>query len=80
MYVSLKYFLSIIKKKKQIWVTGAFVIIIYKYTEKKLYILFAFFSIRLEWVQIIEPKSKDVMYANLVTGECVWEAPIGARM
>ena len=35
---------------------------------------------RLEWVQIIEPKSKDVMYANLVTGECVWEAPPGARM
>jgi hypothetical protein len=35
---------------------------------------------RLEWVQIIEPKSKDIMYANLVTGECVWEAPIGARI
>ncbi len=57
--------------------TGAFVIIIYKYRKKN---LFAFFSIRLEWVQIIEPKSKDIMYANLVTGECVWEAPIGARM
>jgi len=39
-----------------------------------------FISIRLEWVQIIEPKSKDIMYANLVTGECVWEAPPGARM
>lgn len=39
-----------------------------------------FFSIRLEWVQIIEPKSKDIMYANLVTGECVWEAPAGAKM
>ena len=35
---------------------------------------------RLEWVKIIEPKSKDVMYATLVTGECVWEAPPGARM
>ncbi|CAF3677552.1 unnamed protein product [Rotaria socialis] len=35
---------------------------------------------RLEWVQIIEPKSKDIMYANLVTGECVWEAPPGARI
>lgn len=37
-------------------------------------------SIRLEWVQIIEPKSKDTMYANLVTGECLWQAPVGARM
>ncbi|CAF0929616.1 unnamed protein product [Rotaria sordida] len=35
---------------------------------------------RLEWVQIIEPKSKDTMYANLVTGECVWEAPPSAKI
>ncbi|CAF5220427.1 unnamed protein product, partial [Rotaria magnacalcarata] len=34
---------------------------------------------RFEWVQIIEPKSKDSMYANLVTGECVWEAPSDAK-
>ncbi|CAF3310396.1 unnamed protein product [Rotaria socialis] len=35
---------------------------------------------RFEWVQIIEPKSKDSMYANLVTGECVWEAPPDAKI
>ncbi|ESN93581.1 hypothetical protein HELRODRAFT_88455, partial [Helobdella robusta] len=29
----------------------------------------------LEWVQIVEPKTKEFMYANLVTGECLWEAP-----
>jgi len=50
-----------------------------KEPEKKIcHILFL--SIRLEWVQIIEPKSKDTMYANLVTGECVWEAPPGVKM
>ncbi len=41
---------------------------------------FYFLSSRLEWIQIIEPKSKDMMYANLITGECVWEPPAGAKM
>jgi hypothetical protein len=26
-------------------------------------------------MQIIEPKSKEKMYANLQTGSCVWDAP-----
>lgn len=30
---------------------------------------------RLEWVEIIEPRTRDVMYANLKTGECVWDPP-----
>lgn len=33
-----------------------------------------FFS-RVEWVEIIEPKTKEHMYANLTTGECVWDPP-----
>lgn len=27
------------------------------------------------WVEIIEPKSKERMYANLKTGTCVWDPP-----
>ncbi|XP_050437362.1 rho GTPase-activating protein 39 isoform X2 [Adelges cooleyi] len=34
-------------------------------------------SERVVWVEIIEPKTKEYMYANLTTGECVWDAPIG---
>ncbi|XP_069133981.1 rho GTPase-activating protein 39-like isoform X7 [Argopecten irradians] len=30
---------------------------------------------RWEWVEIIEPKTKEHMYANLTTGECVWDPP-----
>ncbi|KAI1731386.1 rhoGAP domain-containing protein [Ditylenchus destructor] len=29
-----------------------------------------------EWIEIVEPKSRERMYANLVTGECSWEAPL----
>ena len=32
------------------------------------------------WVEIIEPRSKDRMYANLSTGECVWDPPAGAAV
>ncbi|VVC26558.1 Rho GTPase-activating protein domain,WW domain,MyTH4 domain,Rho GTPase activation protein [Cinara cedri] len=34
-------------------------------------------SERVEWVEIIEPRTKEPMYANLTTGECVWDAPVG---
>lgn len=30
---------------------------------------------RVDWVEIIEPKTKEHMYANLTTGECVWDPP-----
>ena len=30
-----------------------------------------------EWVEIIEPRTKEHMYANLTTGECVWDPPAG---
>ncbi|KAF2366059.1 MyTH4 domain [Trinorchestia longiramus] len=30
---------------------------------------------QLEWVEIIEPTSRNIMYANLTTGQCVWELP-----
>ncbi|BFZ04849.1 hypothetical protein BsWGS_07887 [Bradybaena similaris] len=35
---------------------------------------------RMEWVEIIEPQSKEHMYANLATGKCVWEPPPGVRI
>lgn len=35
---------------------------------------------RLEWVEIIEPRTRERMYANLVTGECVWDPPTGVRI
>jgi hypothetical protein len=28
-------------------------------------------------VEIVEPRSREHMYANLTTGECVWEPPAG---
>lgn len=28
-----------------------------------------------EWVEIVEPQTKQRMYANLVTGQCAWEPP-----
>ncbi|XP_059471782.1 rho GTPase-activating protein 39 isoform X2 [Neocloeon triangulifer] len=31
----------------------------------------------MEWVEIIEPRTKEHMYANLSTGECVWDPPFG---
>ncbi|XP_044743030.1 rho GTPase-activating protein 39 isoform X1 [Chrysoperla carnea] len=31
----------------------------------------------MEWVEIIEPKTGEHMYANLTTGECVWDPPEG---
>ncbi|XP_075236295.1 myTH4 and RhoGAP_KIAA1688 domain-containing protein RhoGAP93B isoform X3 [Lycorma delicatula] len=34
-------------------------------------------SERMEWVEIIEPRTKEHMYANLTTGECVWDPPTG---
>lgn len=27
------------------------------------------------WVQILEPETKNLMYANVETGECQWEPP-----
>ncbi|XP_046408434.1 uncharacterized protein LOC124172941 isoform X2 [Ischnura elegans] len=34
-------------------------------------------SERMEWVEIVEPRTKEHMYANLTTGECVWDPPPG---
>uniref|UniRef100_A0A158PB82 Threonylcarbamoyladenosine tRNA methylthiotransferase n=1 Tax=Angiostrongylus cantonensis TaxID=6313 RepID=A0A158PB82_ANGCA len=31
-----------------------------------------------EWVEIVEPQTKQHMYANLITGLCSWEPPPGA--
>ncbi|CAJ0577486.1 unnamed protein product, partial [Mesorhabditis spiculigera] len=33
-----------------------------------------------EWVEIVEPQTKQHMYANLTTGKCAWDPPIGTRV
>uniref|UniRef100_F7BBE8 Rho GTPase activating protein 39 n=1 Tax=Monodelphis domestica TaxID=13616 RepID=F7BBE8_MONDO len=38
------------------------------------------FIFGLEWVEIIEPRTRERMYANLITGECVWDPPAGVRI
>uniref|UniRef100_A0A8C7CGS0 Rho GTPase-activating protein 39 n=1 Tax=Oncorhynchus kisutch TaxID=8019 RepID=A0A8C7CGS0_ONCKI len=30
------------------------------------------------WVEILEPRSRERMYVNLATGECGWDPPLGA--
>lgn len=35
---------------------------------------------RVEWVEIIEPRTKERMYANLANGECVWDPPQGVNI
>lgn len=37
-------------------------------------------STRLEWVEVIEPRTHERRYANLVTGECVWDPPAGVSI
>src|SRR5688572_14152385 len=32
---------------------------------------------RIEWVEIIEPRSREKMFVNLLTGECGWDEPSG---
>lgn len=32
---------------------------------------------RSDWVEIVEPRSRERMYVNLLTGECGWEPPPG---
>ena len=34
----------------------------------------------IEWVEIIEPRTKEIMYTNLTTGECVWVPPAGVKI
>ncbi|KAM3877975.1 rho GTPase-activating protein 39 [Diretmus argenteus] len=31
-----------------------------------------------DWVEILEPRSRERMYVNLTTGECGWDPPAGA--
>uniref|UniRef100_A0A914WJT5 Rho GTPase-activating protein 39 n=1 Tax=Plectus sambesii TaxID=2011161 RepID=A0A914WJT5_9BILA len=37
-------------------------------------------DVGIEWVEIVEPRTKEHMYANLTTGECAWEPPVGVRV
>lgn len=33
-----------------------------------------------DWVEIIEPRSGEPMYANLKSGQCLWEPPVGVQV
>uniref|UniRef100_A0A915B3E1 Rho GTPase-activating protein 39 n=1 Tax=Parascaris univalens TaxID=6257 RepID=A0A915B3E1_PARUN len=37
-------------------------------------------GVGMEWVEIVEPQTKQHMYANLRTGQCAWEPPEGVRV
>eukprot|EP00794_Sanderia_malayensis_P017060 gene17060-18778_t len=36
--------------------------------------------LRIEWVEIVEPRTGEHMFANLRTGQCLWEAPPGVNV
>lgn len=36
-----------------------------------------FLSFSSDWVEILEPRSRERMYVNLATGECGWDPPTG---
>ena len=33
-----------------------------------------------EWVEIVEPETRKLMYANVATGDCRWEVPQDVNM
>lgn len=35
---------------------------------------------RVEWVEIVEPRSRERMFVNVVTGECGWDEPAGVTI
>lgn len=37
----------------------------------------ALFLLSSDWVEILEPRSRERMYVNLTTGECGWDPPLG---
>lgn len=37
----------------------------------------ALFLLSSDWVEILEPRSRERMYVNLATGECGWDPPSG---
>ena len=45
------------------------------YTDQFLYCHF-----RVDWVEIIEPRTGEPMYANLKSGQCLWDPPAGVRV
>lgn len=32
------------------------------------------------WVEIVDPRSKELMYANIKTGDCSWDPPDGVEV
>jgi len=34
----------------------------------------------MEWVEMLEPHSQELMYVNVKTGECVWRPPPGVAV
>lgn len=45
--------------------------------ENTLSSLLCVLSFSSDWVEILEPRSRERMYVNLTTGECGWEPPQG---
>ena len=37
-------------------------------------------SISYEWVEIVEPARREHMFANLKTGQCLWDPPHGVNV
>ncbi|XP_022242043.1 uncharacterized protein LOC106459788 isoform X1 [Limulus polyphemus] len=37
-------------------------------------------SERVDWVEIVEPRTKEHIYANLATGDCLWNPPPGVKI
>lgn len=37
-------------------------------------------SDKAEWIEIIEPITKSIMFANRRTGECVWDVPADEKV
>lgn len=35
---------------------------------------------RVDWVEILDPRSGELMFANIRTGECLWEPPSSAKV
>jgi len=34
----------------------------------------------MEWLEMFEPQSRERMYVNVNTGECVWQPPPGVAV
>jgi len=33
-----------------------------------------------EWIELIDPKKEKPFYANIKTGSCTWDKPLGSSL